>query len=128
MLGGFQGLAHLAACLAEQTKVTADCMPSIHDTTCKPAAAQADQRSRERRALVAEMSTMASSSFDPAAVAHSRHLPVESAMPGTTLQLIPLSAFSGNGALYGAPRCPRCVRLSRKGPAECGAAECAERC
>ena len=45
---------------------------------------------------------MASSSFDPAAVAHSRHLPVESAMPGTTLQLIPLSTFSGNGALYGA--------------------------
>ena len=49
------------------------------------------------------MSTMASSSFDPAAVAHSRHLPMESAMPGTTLQLIPLSTFSGNGALYGEP-------------------------
>ena len=53
------------------------------------------------RALIAEMSTMVSGSFDPAAAANARRLPVESAMPGTTLQLIPLSAFSGNGFLYG---------------------------
>ena len=46
---------------------------------------------------------MMSGSFDPAAAANSRRLPVESAMPGTTLQLIPLSAFSGSGDLYGMP-------------------------
>lgn len=39
--------------------------------------------------------------FDAAAMASARHLPVESAMPGTTLGLIPLQAFETGGTLYG---------------------------
>ncbi len=39
----------------------------------------------------------------PAAPPAPRYLPVESAMPGTTLGLIPLQAFSAGGTLYGRP-------------------------
>jgi hypothetical protein len=39
--------------------------------------------------------------FDAAAMASARYLPVESAMPGTTLGLIPLQAFETGGTLYG---------------------------
>jgi hypothetical protein len=42
--------------------------------------------------------------FDAAAMATSRYLPVESAMPGTTLGLIPLQAFETGGTLYGESR------------------------
>ena len=53
------------------------------------------------RAFVKEMSSFGSSQFDAAAVSTGRHLPVESAMPGTTLQIIPLEAFESGGTLYG---------------------------
>lgn len=49
------------------------------------------------------MSNFSSPQFDAAAVAPAKHLPVESAMPGTTLQLIPLNAFDSGGLLYGKP-------------------------
>lgn len=39
--------------------------------------------------------------FDAAAMSMSRYLPVESAMPGTTLGLIALKAFETGGTLYG---------------------------
>lgn len=47
------------------------------------------------------MSNFSSAQFDAAAVSTGRHLPVESAMPGTTLQIIPLQAFESGGVLYG---------------------------
>ena len=53
------------------------------------------------RAFVKEMSSFSSSQFDAAAVSTGRHLPVESDMPGTTLQIIPLEAFESGGTLYG---------------------------
>ncbi|PNH09434.1 putative nitric oxide synthase, partial [Tetrabaena socialis] len=40
---------------------------------------------------------------EPAAIGTGKYLPVESAMPGTTLGLIPLSAFSEGGVLYDTP-------------------------
>ncbi|CAK0756494.1 hypothetical protein CVIRNUC_002460 [Coccomyxa viridis] len=55
------------------------------------------------RAFVKEMSSFSSSQFDAAAVSTGRHLPVESAMPGTTLQIIPLEAFQSGGTLYDTP-------------------------
>lgn len=53
------------------------------------------------RAFVQEMSDMSSPQFDAAAIGTARHLPVESAMPGTTLQLIKLKTFDSGGVLYG---------------------------
>ncbi len=53
------------------------------------------------RAMLREMGSFDSASFDPAASATGRYLPVESAMPGTTLGLIPLQAFETGGTLYG---------------------------
>ena len=44
---------------------------------------------------------MTSRQFDPAAPGTANFLPVESAMPGTTLQVIALQAFHSGGALYG---------------------------
>jgi hypothetical protein len=44
---------------------------------------------------------MTGGNFDAAAAATSRYLPVESAMPGTTLGIIPLQAFETGGTLYG---------------------------
>lgn len=54
------------------------------------------------RAFVKEMSDVTSTQFDPAALGVAGHLPVESAMPGTTLQLIALDPFESGGILYGA--------------------------
>lgn len=51
-----------------------------------------------------EMSNMTSPQFDPAAASASKRLPVASAMPGTTLQLIPLQAFHSGGVLFGTSR------------------------
>ncbi len=48
-----------------------------------------------------EMSKGSSRCFQPTAKAQSRRLPVESAMPGTTLQTIELKAFASGGALFG---------------------------
>jgi hypothetical protein len=50
---------------------------------------------------------MTGGNFDAAAAATSRFLPVESAMPGTTLGIIPLQAFETGGTLYGA--CGTCL-------------------
>lgn len=47
------------------------------------------------------MSDALSRQFDPAAAANVKRLPVQSAMPGTTLQLIPLKAFQTGGNLIG---------------------------
>ncbi|KAL0044056.1 hypothetical protein WJX82_006266 [Trebouxia sp. C0006] len=55
------------------------------------------------RALVREMSKGSSRCFQPTAKAQSRRLPVESAMPGTTLQTIELKAFASGGALFDTP-------------------------
>lgn len=55
------------------------------------------------RALVKEMASMKSRQFDPSAIQKSKRLPVESAMPGTTLKLIPLEVFSSGGVLYDTP-------------------------
>ena len=49
-----------------------------------------------------EMSSVTSLNFDPIAASSARRLPVESAMPGTTLRIIPLRAFGSGSALYGA--------------------------
>ena len=48
-----------------------------------------------------------SGNFDAAAALQSRRLPVESAMPGTTLGLIQLKSFESGGCLYGeqSPAC-----------------------
>ncbi len=65
-----------------------------------------------------EMRTATSPQFDPAALAAARRLPVESAVPGTTLAPIPLRAFAAGGILYGAAPAPAaCGRT----PAERGA-------
>ncbi|KAK9841746.1 hypothetical protein WJX81_000306 [Elliptochloris bilobata] len=55
------------------------------------------------RALMREMRTATSPQFDPAALAAARRLPVESAVPGTTLAPIPLRAFAAGGVLYDTP-------------------------
>ncbi|DBA83038.1 TPA: hypothetical protein ACH3X1_006811 [Trebouxia sp. C0004] len=55
------------------------------------------------RALVREMSKGSSRCFQATAKAQSRRLPVESAMPGTTLQTIKLKAFVSGGALFDTP-------------------------
>eukprot|EP00469_Lotharella_globosa_P013348 CAMPEP_0167777460 /NCGR_PEP_ID=MMETSP0111_2-20121227/3716_1 /TAXON_ID=91324 /ORGANISM="Lotharella globosa, Strain CCCM811" /LENGTH=314 /DNA_ID=CAMNT_0007667667 /DNA_START=188 /DNA_END=1132 /DNA_ORIENTATION=+ len=55
------------------------------------------------RALIKEMSDFESRAFDPAAHMQGRFLPVESAVPGTTLGIIPLQAFESGGTLYDTP-------------------------
>ncbi|GIL77961.1 hypothetical protein Vretimale_6458 [Volvox reticuliferus] len=50
------------------------------------------------RAMLKEMART-----DPAAIGMGKYLPVESAMPGTTLGLIPLRAFSSGGILFDTP-------------------------
>jgi nitric-oxide synthase len=53
------------------------------------------------RAMLRDMGKFDGDNFDPAAMANGRFLPVESAMPGTTLGIIPLQAFANGGTLYG---------------------------
>ena len=48
-----------------------------------------------------DMGKHESVNYDPAACSNGKYLPVESAMPGTTLGLIPLQAFEAGGTLYG---------------------------
>ena len=55
------------------------------------------------RALVKDMSSMKSRQYDPLAPQRVKHLPVESAMPGTTLKTIPLEVFSSGGTLFDTP-------------------------
>jgi nitric-oxide synthase, plant len=56
------------------------------------------------RAFVKETKTMGSPHFDPAAAAVGRRLPMEAALPGTTLGRIPLRAFAaGGGRLVDTP-------------------------
>lgn len=55
------------------------------------------------RRMLKEMATMASRHFDAKATQVGRRLPVESAMPGTTLGFVKLGAFSSGGALYDTP-------------------------
>ena len=51
--------------------------------------------------MLRDMGQFDSANFDPAAMSNGRYLPVESAMPGTTLGIIPLQAFASGGTLYG---------------------------
>lgn len=55
------------------------------------------------RRMLKEMATMASRHFDAKATQVGRRLPVESAMPGTTLGFVKLGAFSSGGTLYDTP-------------------------
>ncbi|KAG1679418.1 hypothetical protein FOA52_007709 [Chlamydomonas sp. UWO 241] len=55
------------------------------------------------RAMLRDMGKFDGDNFDPAAMANGRFLPVESAMPGTTLGIIPLQAFATGGTLYDTP-------------------------
>ncbi|BDA41159.1 probable nitric oxide-associated protein 1 at N-terminal half [Coccomyxa sp. Obi] len=55
------------------------------------------------RAFVKDMSDVTSPQFDPAALGIANYLPVESAMPGTTLQLIALNTYESGGVLYDTP-------------------------
>jgi nitric-oxide synthase len=55
------------------------------------------------RAMLREMSQFEGANFDAAAMSSGKYLPVESAMPGTTLGLIPLQAFESGGTLYDTP-------------------------
>jgi nitric-oxide synthase, plant len=55
------------------------------------------------RRMVKEMGNMTSKHFDAKATLVGKQLPVESAMPGTTLALVKLGAFSSGGTLYDTP-------------------------
>jgi nitric-oxide synthase, plant len=55
------------------------------------------------RRMLKEMANMTSRHFDTRATLAGRKLPVESAMPGTTLGFVKLGAFSSGGALYDTP-------------------------
>lgn len=55
------------------------------------------------RRMLKEMASMDSRHFDAKATQVGRRLPVESAMPGTTLGFVKLGAFSSGGALYDTP-------------------------
>lgn len=55
------------------------------------------------RCMLREMANMTSRHFDAKATLVGKKLPVESAMPGTTLGLLKLGAFSSGGALYDTP-------------------------
>lgn len=55
------------------------------------------------RRMLKEMANMTSRHFDAKATQVGRRLPVESAMPGTTLGFVKLGAFSSGGALYDTP-------------------------
>ena len=55
------------------------------------------------RAFVKDMAAFDSPQFDAAAAAVAKRLPVASAVPGTTLGVIPLAAFEGGGALCDTP-------------------------
>ena len=58
-----------------------------------------------RSAVLTCSSPLQSGNFDAAAALQSKRLPVESAMPGTTLGLIQLKSFESGGCLYG-EQCP----------------------
>eukprot|EP00798_Chlamydomonas_sp_ICE-L_P007381 gene7381-505_t len=55
------------------------------------------------RAMLREMGKFDGDNYDPAAMSNGRYLPVESAMPGTTLGIIPLQAFVSGGTLFDTP-------------------------
>eukprot|EP00892_Ulva_mutabilis_P003852 jgi/Ulvmu1/1839/UM119_0058.1 len=55
------------------------------------------------RRMLKEMANMTSRHFDSRATQVGRRLPVESAMPGTTLGFVRLGAFSSGGTLYDTP-------------------------
>ena len=61
------------------------------------------------RRMLKEMANMTSRHFDAKATLVGKKLPVESAMPGTTLGLLQLGAFSSGGSLYDTPGQPLLV-------------------
>ena len=76
---------------------------SVSGAICFTCAVTAPQvgKSAFVRAMLRDMGKFDSANFDPAAMSNGRYLPVESAMPGTTLGIIPLQAFATGGTLYG---------------------------
>lgn len=60
------------------------------------------------------MSSMSSRQFDPLALSRGRFLPVESSMPGTTLEVIPMEA-----SLAGLGRCLCCLLARAVGMRRC---------
>lgn len=67
------------------------------------------------RRVLSEMSSAASQHFDAQAGFARRHLPMESAMPGTTLGRLRLAAFSSGGALFDTPGAPPRYLVARTG-------------
>ena len=55
------------------------------------------------RRMLKEMASMASRHFDVKAMYAQKHMPTESAMPGTTLGRVKLGAFSSGGDLFDTP-------------------------
>jgi hypothetical protein len=55
------------------------------------------------RRILQEMSSFGSRHYDAQASVAKRRMPMESAMPGTTLGMIRLAAFSSGGALFDTP-------------------------
>lgn len=73
------------------------------------------------RRMLKEMGSVQSRHFDACAQQIKRQLPVESAMPGTTLGRVPLAAFSSGGTLYDTPGAPRFLRPAVVAMARCPA-------
>lgn len=71
---------------------------------CMTGGSAAPGKSAFVRAILKEMGNMSSMQFDPAATRWAKRAPTESAMPGTTLRLIPLSCFATGEFLYGRPQ------------------------
>ena len=63
------------------------------------------------RRMLKEMANMTSRHFGAKATLVGKKLPVESAMPGTTLGLLQLGAFSSGGSLYDTPGQPLLTAL-----------------
>lgn len=68
---------------------------------CFPSSAAAGAGCVDDRVIFPLSCSLTGGNFDAAAASTSRYLPVESAMPGTTLGIIPLQAFETGGTLYG---------------------------
>lgn len=57
--------------------------------------------SQHQYAMHREMASFSSKHYDAAATLAARRLPVESAMPGTTLGVIAMDTFAAGGTLFG---------------------------
>ncbi|CAG9465946.1 unnamed protein product [Pedinophyceae sp. YPF-701] len=55
------------------------------------------------RAMLVDLASFHSRNFDANAIGATKNVPMESPMPGTTLSLIPIRAFSSGGVLFDSP-------------------------